>query len=512
MKTIFLLFLCIFGARAYRPNVLFIILDDLRPALQVYGDTTSYSPNINSLAKKSFVFQQAYAQQALCAPSRNSLLTSRRPDTLHLYDFYSYWRDAVGNFTTLPQHFKEHGYQTYSIGKVFHPGISSNFSDDQPYSWTRSPYHPKTEQFKNAKVCTNSDGTLGKNLICPVVTEFQPLGTLPDIESTNEAVKFLQATKTNTQPYFLAVGFHKPHIPFKFPERYLDYHPLSNISLPSNRVRPSLLPDVAWNPWIDIRERDDVKKLNIPFPYGPIPDDLNKRIIQAYYASVTYVDDLIGKVLQNADFTNTIVVVTSDHGWSLGQHGEFSKYSNFEEATRVPLIIHVPNLSEKRINVDSLTELVDIFPTLVDLTRVSEPLLRCPKSAILNVCTEGKSLLPVMLGSLEMHKKVQGKSAIFTQHPRPGARPTLNPNSDKPHLRDIQIMGYSIKTNVYRYSEWVGFDNENFRANWTKIYGRELYNHQIDPQENLNLEDRADLQPIIKKLRKRLILGWRKSY
>lgn len=464
---------------------------------------------MDKLASTSFIFTKVYAQQALCAPSRNSFLTSRRPDSLQLYDFYSYWRETAGNFTTLPQYFKEHGYYTHSVGKVFHPGVSSNFSDDQPYSWSRKPFHPTTEEFENTNVCTNPNGILSRNLICPVTPEFQPHGTLPDIESMEEAVNFLKyRNNSENTPYFLAIGFHKPHVPFRFPQFYLDWHPLDNVSLPTNRVRPSLLPDVAWNPWIDIRRRDDIKKMNISFPYGPMSDDAMKTIVQAYYASVTYVDDLIGQILKQVNLKDTIVVITGDHGWSMGQHGEFSKYSNFEEATHVPLIIHVPNLSKNRIAVEALAELVDIFPTLVDLTQVSEPLTKCPRKKEMMVCTEGESLMSVMLEALEK-QKVEGKSAIFTQYPRPGPHPTLFPNSDEPRLSQIRIMGYSVKTPRYRYGEWVEFNPNNFTADWTKVYGRELYDHQIDPQENMNLVDRNELKYIVKDLRKQLHLGWR---
>ncbi|ENN74397.1 hypothetical protein D910_12210, partial [Dendroctonus ponderosae] len=495
---------------SYRPNVLLIILDDFKPALGSYGDSEAYTPYMDKLASESFVFTQAYAQQALCAPSRNSFLTSRRPDTLHFYDFYSYWRQFAGNFTTLPQYFKEHGYHSHSVGKVFHPGISSNFSDDQPYSWSQTPFHPKSEAFKNAKVCLNPDGSLGMNLICPVQTEFQPLGTLPDIESMKEAMRFIQQQRTNEDklPYFLAVGFHKPHIPLKFPDSFLAYHPLDNISLPINRFRPSLLPSVAWNPWTDIRKRDDIRKLNASFPYGPLNDDILRLIIQAYYSSVSYVDDLIGKVLREINFKNTIVVLTGDHGWSLGQHGEFSKYSNFEQVTQVPLIIHVPHLSSHQVAVKSLVELVDIFPTLVDLTQVGSALQRCPETKQLTTCTEGESLVPVMIEALEK-QKVRGKSCVFTQYPRPGVFPTWHPNSDKPRLNEIKAMGYSIKTKRYRYCEWMEFNSANFTANWSKVYATELYDHLIDPEENMNLGDKTDLEFIIKRLSRKLKRGWR---
>ncbi|XP_060532302.1 iduronate 2-sulfatase [Cylas formicarius] len=483
-------------------NVLFIIVDDLKPAIGSFKDKLAVTPNIDKLASKSFVFENAFVQQALCAPSRNSLLTSRRPDSLRLYDFHSYWRTTVGNYTTLPQHFKENGYHTHSIGKVFHPGITSNFSDDFPYSWSQRPFHPKSEIYKNAKLCQNEDGSLGANLICPVIVNFQPFGTLPDIESLHEALHFLKKKNNKTIPYFLAVGFQKPHIPFKFPREYLDLYPLENIPLPQNRWRPATLPEVAWNPWVDIRTRDDMKDLNIPFPYGPISDDALKKIIQCYYASTSYIDYLIGQLLEAVD-NNTIIVFVGDHGWSLGEHGELAKYSNFEEATRVPLLIHVPNLTKNKKKITKLVELVDIFPTLVDLTQISKPLSLCPvDNESTALCSEGRSLASAMWGNAS-----KGKSAVFSQYPRPGPYPELN--SDKPILKNISIMGYSMTTRRYRYTEWVGFNTSTFNISWNKCYGKELYDHSIDPGENMNLAGRPELHEIQKNLRKKLILGWR---
>lgn len=159
-------------------------------------------------------------QQALCAPSRNSILTGRRPDKLHLYDFYSYWRDVVGNFSTFPQIFKENGYDTYSVGKIFHPGLSSNFTDDYPYSWTEKPYHPASQKYKDAAVCKSKHSNeLHKNLLCPINVREQPDGTLPDLETLKYSIDLLK--KRNDKPFLLAVGFHKPHIPLKYPHKYL---------------------------------------------------------------------------------------------------------------------------------------------------------------------------------------------------------------------------------------------------------------------------------------------------
>ncbi|MEJ1280102.1 iduronate 2-sulfatase [Cricetulus griseus] len=327
-------------------NVLLIIVDDLRPSLGCYGDNLVRSPNIDQLASHSVLFQNAFAQQAVCAPSRVSFLTGRRPDTTRLYDFNSYWRVHSGNFSTIPQYFKENGYVTMSVGKVFHPGISSNHSDDSPYSWSFPPYHPSSEKYENTKTCRGQDGKLHANLLCPVDVADVPEGTLPDKQSTEEAIRLLEKMKTSASPFFLAVGYHKPHIPFRYPKEFQKLYPLENITLAPDPQVPDGLPPVAYNPWMDIREREDVQALNISVPYGPIPVDFQRKIRQSYFASVSYLDTEVGHLLSALDdlhlTSNTIIAFTSDHGWALGEHGEWAKYSNFDVATRVPLMFYVP--------------------------------------------------------------------------------------------------------------------------------------------------------------------------
>uniref|UniRef100_A0A672YHE3 Iduronate 2-sulfatase n=1 Tax=Sphaeramia orbicularis TaxID=375764 RepID=A0A672YHE3_9TELE len=302
-------------------NVLFIIADDLRPSLGCYGDTLAKSPNIDQLASKSQTFLNAFAQQAVCAPSRTSLLTSRRPDTTRVYDFGSYWRVQSGNYTTLPQYFKSNGYLTMSVGKVFHPGIASNHTDDYPYSWSIPAYHPTSFIFEKKKMCKGEDGKLHANLLCAVNVTEQPGGILPDMESTDEAVRLLKTRVSDDTPFFLAVGFHKPHIPFRIPQEYLSLYPIDNMTLALDPDVPILLPPVAYNPWTDVRKREDVQKLNISFPYGPIPKDFQLRIRQHYYAAVSYMDSQVGRLLSALDelglANNTVVVFTSDHGKKL---------------------------------------------------------------------------------------------------------------------------------------------------------------------------------------------------
>nr|XP_050855058.1 iduronate 2-sulfatase isoform X3 [Vespula vulgaris] len=442
-----------------KPNFLLIMIDDLRTTLGCYGDHNSYTPNIDHLAKQGIIFSQAYAQQALCAPSRNSILTSRRPDTLQLYDFYSYWRDTVGNFTTLPEYLKNNGYNTMSIGKIFHPGISSNNSDDSPYSWSEKPFHPYTNRYKDAPVCQTTKNSLpAQNLVCPVDLKFMPNQTLPDIEILKKAKRYIQTHKSDIKPFFLAVGFQKPHIPLKYPKKYLKYHPLEKFEVPKPYVWPNNTDSVAYNPWIDLRKRKDVQRLHLKFPWEKIPKNFAKLIIQSYYGAVSYIDDIIGKLIYQLHISKilqkTVIILTSDHGWSLGEHAEWGKYSNFDVSVHVPLIMSIPFMT------------FNVIPW---------------------------------------------KKAAFSQYPRPGIEPTLHPNSDEPHLKDITIMGYSLKSHEYRYTAWIPFTSENKTANWKIIISEELYNHNYDSAEYFNLARSPNFLKKKSELKTLLRDGWRKA-
>ncbi|XP_052026818.1 iduronate 2-sulfatase [Apodemus sylvaticus] len=498
-------------------NVLLIIVDDLRPSLGCYGDKLVRSPNIDQLASHSILFQNAFAQQAVCAPSRVSFLTSRRPDTTRLYDFNSYWRVHSGNFSTIPQYFKENGYVTMSVGKVFHPGISSNHSDDYPYSWSFPPYHPSSEKYENTKTCKGQDGKLHANLLCPVDVADVPEGTLPDKQSTEEAIRLLEKMKTSVSPFFLAVGYHKPHIPFRYPKEFQKLYPLENITLAPDPHVPDGLPPVAYNPWMDIRKREDVQALNISIPYGPIPEDFQRKIRQSYFASVSYLDTQVGHLLSALDDLdlahNTIIAFTSDHGWALGEHGEWAKYSNFDVTTRVPLMFYVPGktaslpaageklfpyqdpfdpaseLMDAGRHTEDLVELVSLFPTLAGLAGLPVP-PRCPVPSFhVELCREGQNLQKhLQLHDLEEDPYLFGnprESIAYSQYPRPADFPQWN--SDKPSLKDIKVMGYSIRTIDYRYTVWVGFSPSEFLANFSDIHAGELYFVDSDPLQDHNV-------------------------
>ncbi|XP_065122600.1 iduronate 2-sulfatase isoform X1 [Paramisgurnus dabryanus] len=504
-------------------NILYLIADDLRPTLGCYSDPVVKSPNIDQLASMSKVFNNAYAQQAVCAPSRVSFLTSRRPDITKLYDFNSYWRGHAGNYTTLPQYFKSNGYTTLSVGKVFHPGIASNHTDDYPYSWSVPPYHPPSFKYEKRKVCKDKDGTLHSNLLCAVDVSEMPLGTLPDMENTAEAVRLLKSMADSRTPFFLAVGFYKPHIPFRIPKEYLKLYPVENISMPPDPDVPKKLPDVAYNPWTDIRKREDIQALNVSFPYGPIPKDFQLQIRQHYFASVSYVDAQVGKILHTLDdlglTKNTIVVFSSDHGWSLGEHGEWAKYSNFDVATRVPLIVFKPGVTSplpspgektfpfidvfqstrerfgKGQRVKSTVELLDIFPTLSNLAGL-RPVRRCPpRSFEIELCTDGSNLASYIRNP---EKDLNRESYSFSQYPRPSD--SIQENSDLPDLADIRIMGYSIRSLDYRYTLWVGFDPAQCQPNMTDLHAGELYMVAEDPGEDNNIFNELEYAAILRKL------------
>ncbi|XP_054733208.1 iduronate 2-sulfatase isoform X1 [Anastrepha obliqua] len=489
-----------------RRNVVLVIFDDLRPVLGGYGDYLAKTPHLNAFMNESYHFTRAYSQQSLCAPSRNSMLTGRRPDTLHLYDFYNYWREFAGNFTTLPQYFKAHNYYTYGIGKVFHSGISSNNTDDYPYSWSQPTFRPPSEKYMNSPVCPDNSGVLRKNLICPVHLQTQPLKTLPDIESTAEAIRFINTYKRR-RPFFLALGFHKPHINFRFPQQFIERFRVEDFNnYTTDTHKPVDMPNVAWNPYIDVRSRDDFKYQNISFPYGPISAVQRSQIRQAYYASVAYVDDLFGKFVAHVDRRNTIMLVTSDHGWSLGEHAEWAKYSNFEVALRVPLIIQSPEFPLQTFQrMHTIVELLDIFPTLVDLAHLpSLPRCNTPSSEQLT-CGEGKSLYPLLRGI-----GLGDEYVALSQYPRPGIEPSKHPNSDKPKLLNIKVMGYSMRTTSYRYTLWVRFHSQNFSRDWNAIFGEELYDHRLDAGEETNLAYMIEFNETRTYLKHQLITAFSK--
>ena len=303
-------------------NVLFLVVDDMRPELNCYlgPDFPSpvhpniHSPHLDALAAKSLLLKRAYVQQAVCSPSRTSLLTGRRPDTTHVYDLQTYFRKSGGNFTTIPQYFKQNGYHSIGMGKIFHPGQASDHDD--PISWSEPYFHPK-----------NAYNPTGDSWMA--VPEHQLVhNRLVDQLLAEHAVSVLDRVapkaKTGEQPVFVAVGFHRPHLPFVFPEKFKDYYPEASIRLPDNPYAPWGMPDVAWSSYGELRDYTDIAKLHAT---GNINTTLPAKYVldlrRAYYSALTYTDSLIGEVLEKLQevgmANNTIVSFWGDHGWQLGK-------------------------------------------------------------------------------------------------------------------------------------------------------------------------------------------------
>ena len=355
-------------AEAQKKNVLFIAVDDLRPELGAYGIDFVKTPNIDKLASQSMVFERAYCQVALCSPSRTSLLTGRRPDTNHVWEIAAdeYWRNFT-NATTIPQYFKENGYISTGMGKIFHPG-APNGNDDTPYSWSLPYFHAPSDTANDTS--WHSFDTDDSNLQDGKLASYA-ISTLNEIKQNR--------SKGDNRPFFLAVGFHKPHLSFYCAKKFYDMYPSAEqIALPKNPDVPKDLPPIARGlcgigRFVDTKqffpnETECHTDVQASF-YGKecrIPDDYTQVLRRAYYSCVSHADAQVGKVvsaLESMGFADdTIIVFWADHGWQLGEHNHWCKMTNFEDATRVPFMIRVPGVTDGGKRTKSLVELIDIFP------------------------------------------------------------------------------------------------------------------------------------------------------
>ena len=458
-----------------RPNVLFIAVDDLRPQFGAYGDPVVKSPNMDRLAREGLTFTRAYCQQAVCSPSRTSLMTGRRPDTTKVYDLVTHFRTHIPDVVTLPQHFKAHGYHAQSFGKIYHGGY------DDPPSWS-VPHSPSRGR---------NFGPEGRALLERLRAEARAAGgdvrqrlsrirglpwEAPDVpdEELNDgsiAAGAIQALdQVKDRPFFLAVGFVKPHLPFVAPKKYWDLYSADQITLEANPYPPKDAPPYALTNWGELRAYHGIPK------EGPLSEEQARKMVHGYYAAVSYMDAQVGRLLNELDRLglrkNTVVVLWGDHGWQLGEHGSWCKHTNYETSTHAPLIISVPGQKNAGQKTAALTEFVDIYPSLVDVCGLPMP-----------EGLEGSSFKPL----LEDPKR-PWKRAAFSQYPRqiPGQG---------------RGMGYTVRTERYRLVEW-SVPGREFRE-------YELYDHQADPGENVNLAKQPEHAARVKELAAILHAGWR---
>ena len=475
--------------RAQRPNVLFIAVDDLRPELGCYGNKIVKTPNIDRLAARGMVFNRAYVQQAVCSPSRTSLLTGRRPDATKVWDLETHFRVALPDTITLPQHFKANGYHCSALSKIYHSGFEDGRSWNEPHwyprgksvdtdqvDWTKqivTKHGVSVEEYSQA-AATDGDKSgkrpNGKDAKKGPAFEVSPKtdDELPDGATAAEAVKRLHALKSKREPFFLAVGFLKPHLPFVAPKKYWDLYDPNQIPVPAIGHLPTGAPDFAGHTNGELHNYPGVPKGD------PLPADFAKTLRHGYYACISYTDAQVGRLLDALDkeglADNTVIVLWGDHGWQLGDHGLWHKHTNFELATRAPLLISVPKQRTAGQKCDATVEFVDVYPTLADVCGLPIP-----------AGLDGSSLKTFLENPAAPAMKV-----AISQYPRNAGKTGGGP-----------VMGYSIRDARWRGTFWR-------ERNGAKIVATELYDEQNDPAETVNLADKLEHKSVIDSLAKHL--------
>lgn len=463
-----------------RPNILLLLVDDLKPALGCYGDTSAKSPNIDRLAATGLRFDLAYCNQAVCAPSRLSLMLGSHPSSTGLYHLHSRLRAALPDAVTLPQHCARHGgYQTESIGKVFHIGHGN---DGDAASFNRPHFGDKVIEYLDP--ASTPEGRLTREEALFSNRQLDRIAQLPrgpafeapdvgdddyaDGRVAAETIRRLQAAgaqrRAQGTPFLIAAGFVRPHLPFSVPKKYWDQHDPTSLPAPPTADHPAGSPAVAHKRGGEIAAYSPVPASNEPFP-----PDLQRRLIHGYYASVSYVDAQIGRVLDALDAAGmaetTIVILWGDHGFHLGDHGIWTKHTNYEQANRIPLIIRAPGVTTPGFSTSQLAESVDLFPTLCELAGLPAPAGPQP--------IDGISLVPVL-------KQPSRRLRDHAFHVFPRG----------------QVLGRAIRTERHRLVEWrkPGAPPESAEI--------ELYDYEADPQESTNLA--ATQSEVVTTLRTRL--------
>lgn len=464
------------GRAATRPNVLFLAVDDLKPVLGCYGDRTVKSPNIDRLAARGLLFENAFCNQAVCAPSRNSLMTGRRPQSLGIYDLGTNFREVVPDAVTLAQFFRQNGYRTEALGKIFHVGHGNH---EDPVSWS-------VPHFKSAVVAyalpeshardglTREEAYFANEFLgqigqLPRGAAFEsadvPDTGYPDGRMAEEAVRRLRNAKTRPdEPFFLALGFVKPHLPFCAPKKYWDLYDPAAFRLAERQTAPEGAPGYAGSNSGELRQYSHAPE------GGPIPPDLQRSLIHGYHAAVSYMDAQLGKVLDELDrlglADNTVIVLWGDHGWHLGDHGMWCKHTNYEQAARIPMLVIAPGVARPGTRTRALAETVDLYPTLAELAGL--PVKDVPQGL------DGTSLVPLL-----KDPALAGKPAVFHAYPR------------SPKNRNL--IGRALRTARYRLVEWKvpGAPAESADL--------ELYDYDTDPAESRNLA--AERPDAVRELR-----------
>jgi iduronate 2-sulfatase len=438
---------------APKMNVLFIVADDLRADLGCYG-SVARTPNLDALAARALRFDRAYCQQALCNPSRSSFLTGKRPDSLHHWGNSEHFRDRNPDVMTLPLWFKNNGYDTRCVGKIFHNWVTKEKGD--PRSWSGPEFlhfaqHGSDKPIVEGELPPNVALSIGRNYGEVPMCEARAVPDEAYYDGRIAAEAMRQLGHKKDRPFFLAVGFWKPHAPFNAPKKYWDLYATKKLP-PFNPARPTDAPEWAFHDNAEILGWASNKVTPTPAQVA--------EMRHGYFANISYMDAQVGKVLKAIDeyklAEKTVIVFLADHGYHVGEHTLWGKTSCFELDARVPLLIATPGMKTAGKATPALVELLDLFPTLTALCA-----LKTPEGL------EGTSLVPILADPTRTVK-----AGAFTQHPRPQY-------SNRKSYGDRAAMGYSVRTASSRYTEW---------RDWTsgKLLGAEFYDHVRDPHERTN--------------------------
>ena len=512
-----------------KPNILFIAIDDLRPELGAYGSEVAITPNMDALAANGLLFNNAHCQEAICSPSRASVMTGARPETINVIENFTYFRDVNPDIVTLPQHLWANGYETVYAGKIFHPGYT-----DEELSWSRKLYSgpdvpPIPERVRGYVLKENQE--MFKKNRAEVIEKYgenaprnglgkgpsyefadAPDHTYPDGHNTDLAIATMKEMVKNDKPFFLGLGYFKPHLEWIAPKEYWDMYEDIDIPLATEETAPKDGAAMGLHASFELRARADIPK------YGDIDTEQAKNLKRAYLATVSFIDAQIGKMLNALEEEgirdNTIIMLWSDHGWHLGDMGIWGKATNYEIATRVPLIVSAPNMPAQVIGskTDALVELVDMYPTLCEMAGVTIP-----------EHVEGQSFVPLL-----SNPQQNWKTAAYSQFPTPALREwAANPLSKGmretyfgPLIRDVEadikaqmggtwnrdlfenrLMGYSMRTQDYRLIVWKDYTIPDAEPIFI-----ELFDHTKDPKETVNIAE--DHPKLVNQLLEQFNKGW----
>lgn len=454
------------AAETKRPNVLLIMSDDLNNMLGCYGDPLAKTPNIDRLAARGVLFDRAYCTFPLCGPSRNSMLTGLYPNSTGILANAQIFRQTIPSQVSMPQAFRQAGYFAARIGKLYHynvpKSIGTNGHDD-PGSWEMELNPAGVDRLEEEdQIFSLLPGQFGGTLswyASPKKDQFHTDGLMAD-----DAEWVLErCAKRQDRPFFLAVGFFRPHTPYVSPKPYFEMYPEKDMPVVQGVKEDQA--DIP-PPGLGSHKKEQEK----------LTDDLRRQCRQAYYASISFMDAQVGRVIAALDrlglADNTIIVFTSDHGYHMGEHGLWQKMSLFEESSRVPFLIVAPGVAAKGVSAKSPVSHIDLFPTLAELCSVKAP----PN-------IQGQSLVPML-----KDPNVAGRGWAITQVMRGGgparASVTTNVGSD-----GKRFFGYTLRTARWRYTEW----DEGRK-------GRELYDHDSDPRELTNLAEKMEHAKTVEEL------------